>query len=245
MRFRIIGPGRAGGAFATALTSVGWDLDASYGRDDDPGLSATGVDLLLVCVPDRSISTVASEILPGEAALVHVAGSQTLDVLASHDRVGSVHPLMALPDAERGSQLLLDRCHFAVEGDSITKSIVDALGGIAFNVSGDDRTRYHATAAVASNHLVALTAQVKRLSESVGVPAEAFWPLMMASLANVVNSDPRSALTGPVARADWDTVRSHLDALDPTDSALYLAMATEAARLAGQELPSDLSQDLT
>ena len=47
-------------------------------------------------------------------------------------------------------------------------------------------------------------------------------------------------ITGPIARGDWDTIRGHLAALAPDDRAAYLALAAEAARLAGTALPNDL-----
>jgi len=216
MRFRIIGPGRAGGAFTKALTGVGWQLDRTLSRGDDPANAAEGVDLVLLCVPDGAVATVAGVIAPGDAAVVHVAGSLGLDVLSGHSRAGSVHPLMTMPDADRGA---------------------------AFEVRDAERMRYHATAAVASNHLVALTAQVARLATSAGVPPAAYWPLMIASMANVAETDPATALTGPAARADWDTVRGHrssLRQLSESDEALYMVLAAEAAALAGHQLPKDL-----
>ncbi|MEM7324561.1 MAG: DUF2520 domain-containing protein [Actinomycetota bacterium] len=249
MRFRIIGPGRAGGAFARALTQVGWELDRSYGRHRDVSAAAAGVPILLICVPDRAVASVAAAVSPGDAVVLHVAGSLGLDVLAEHERIGSVHPLMTMPDAERGAARLLDSCHFAVAGDPVATAIVEALGGLAFTVEDEQRTLYHATAAVASNHLVALTAQVARLATAAGVPAEAFWPLMAASLTNVAETDPATALTGPAARADWETVRRHRTALatlapaaaPAEDLVLYETLAAAAARLAGHEPPEDLS----
>ena len=45
------------------------------------------------------------------------------------------------------------------------------------------------------------------------------------------------ALTGPVSRGDWDTVRRHLTALPEQERSAYVAMADQAARLAGRVLP--------
>lgn len=256
MRFRIIGPGRAGGAFARALTEVGWELDRSYGRHGDVSTAAAGIGVLLICVPDQAVRTVAAAVAPGDAVVIHVAGSLGLDVLAGHHRIGSIHPLMTLPDAERGSVRLLENCHFAVAGDPMTTTIAEALGGRAFTVEDNQRALYHAAAAVASNHLIALMAQVERLAAAAAVPAEAYWPLMRASLENAAEATPGSALTGPAARADWDTLSRHRAALvaignehtasdndEPAaaEVSLYLALATEAARLAGHELPEDLT----
>ncbi len=268
MRFRIIGPGRAGGAFARALTKAGWEFDRSYGRHGDLLSAAAGIDVLMICVPDRAVRSVASAVAPGDAAVVHVAGSLGLDVLAGHKRIGSVHPLMTMPDADRGAARLLDNCHFAVAGDAVTTKIAEALGGKPFTVNDEQRALYHATAAVASNHTVALMAQVERLAAAAGVPAEAYWPLMSASMVNAAETGAGAALTGPAARADWDTLRSHRRALtqvsqqertakdeaakdegpegETTDSeatddvSLYLALAAAAAHLAGHELPEDL-----
>ena len=243
MRFRIVGPGRAGGAFGSALSSVGWSLDRTYRRNDDASDAATGVDVVLLCVPDRSIPEVAQAIKPGTAAIVHVAGSQTLDVLHPHERRGSIHPLMTLPDAAHGAERLLDHCPFAIAGDSITEQIAEALEGWTFRVPEDQRMLYHAAAAIASNHLVALTSQVQRLGELAGVPKAGFGPLMQASLANALENDTKTALTGPVSRGDWETVRGHLNAMedaDQRDPSLYLSLATEAAAIADRDLPEDL-----
>lgn len=243
MRFRIIGPGRAGGAFARALTSVGWELDRSYGRHGDVSTAASGVPVLMICVPDRAVESVAAAVQPGEAVVVHVSGSLGLDVLDGHDRTGSVHPLMTMPDAELGAERLLDDCYFAVAGDPMATTIAEALSGRPFIVDDQNRDLYHAAAAVASNHLVALAGQVERLAEAAGIPPEAYWPLMTASMANVANVGPVAALTGPVARADWDTVRRHraaLAAISADDASTYLTLVAEAARLAGNEPPEDL-----
>ncbi len=243
MRFRIIGPGRAGGAFARALTSVGWELDRSYGRHGDLTTAADGVPVLMICVPDRAVESVAAAVRPGDAAVVHVAGSLGLDALGDHERVGSVHPLMTMPDAELGAQRLLDGCYFAVAGDPIATTIAAALDGHPFTVDDEQRSLYHAAAAVASNHLVALAGQVERLAKEAGVPPEAYWPLMAATMQNVASAGPAAALTGPAARADWDTVRGHrsaLEAISSDDVSVYMALVAETARLAGNEPPEDL-----
>ncbi len=243
LRFRVIGPGRAGRSLALALETVGWTLDRLIGRADDPTSAATGTDLLVLAVPDRSIAEVAASVAPGDAVVVHLAGSRPLTDLRPHVRVGSLHPLVSLPDPDIGAARLLDRCDFAIDGDPIVERIVAALGGVGFVVGDDRRARYHATAAIASNHLVALAAQVERLAESVGVPAAAYWRLMDTTLDNVGERGARAALTGPAARGDWATIQAHLRALPPDERALYGALSRAAATLAGLEWPPDLVED--
>jgi predicted short-subunit dehydrogenase-like oxidoreductase (DUF2520 family) len=221
----IVGLGRAGGSFRTALTEVGWTVVTDAGR---------AVDLILLTVPDGAIADVAASIPPTDAVVAHVSGACDLDVLAPHPRIGSIHPLMSLPDPETGSRRLLDHCTFAVDGVPLMAEIVADLGGRAIEVPGPKRALYHATATIAANHLTALCAQVESLAAEVGVPVDAYWTLMSTTLDNIATVGPAAALTGPAARGDWDTISAHLAAL-PTDDdrALYLALCDRAARLAG------------
>ena len=231
----ILGAGRAGGSFHAALTVVGWKSELVPGRSATR-LHLADVDLVLLAVPDAAIAEVAAAVPLTDAVVAHVSGACDLDVLAPHERVGSIHPLMSLPDSETGSRRLLDRCTFAVDGDSLMAELAAALGGVPIEVPGPQRALYHATATIASNHLTALCAQVESLAAEVGVPVDAYWALMSTTLDNVADIGPAAALTGPAARGDWDTIRTHLVALpDDDDRHLYLALCRRAARLAGEE----------
>ncbi len=232
---RIVGPGRAGTSFALALAEVGWEVDQMLGSDDDPSDAAVGVDLVLVCTPDASVSSVAGRIEPSMHAVVaHVAGSLGLDALAGHERRASVHPLVALPGGEVGARRLRSGRWFAVAGHPLAREVVAALGGRAFEVADADRIRYHAAAAVASNHLVALLGQVERMAAAIAVPFDAYLDLVRATVDNVEELGARAALTGPAARGDDATIARHLDAIDPSERAAYEALVAEARRLAGR-----------
>lgn len=211
------------------------------GRDAPARAVATAardVDLLVIATPDATIATVASQIEPvASTAVAHLSGSHTLEVLAPHERRASIHPLVSLPDAESGARLLRG-AWFAIAGDAIASSVVADLGGRALEVDDADRAGYHAAAVVASNHLVALLGQVERLAASAGVPLAAYLDLVRGTVDSVERLGVEDALTGPVARGDWDTVASHLAAIDPSERGAYLALAEAAARLAKRALPS-------
>ncbi len=197
------------------------------------------VDLVLLTVPDDAIAEVAGRIEVGTAVLVHVSGAKTLATLEPHRRRASVHPLLSMPDPILGAERLLGGGVFAVAGDEIAATIVETLGGRAIGVPDDRRAVYHGAAAVASNHLVALCAQVERLADQAGVPHEAYWELMAGSLDNVRAMGAAAALTGPAARGDRATVTAHVEAINPDERALYLVLADAAADLAGQPRPSE------
>jgi predicted short-subunit dehydrogenase-like oxidoreductase (DUF2520 family) len=243
-RVRVVGPGRAGRSLAGALAAVGWEVVGLLGRHDDPSDAAVGTDLVVVATPDAAIADVAARIVPRPRAVVaHLAGSLGLDVLGTHhERVAAVHPLVALPEADVGAARLAAGAWFAIAGDPLAQRLVDDLGGRWFEVADADRAAYHAAAAVASNHLVALFGQVERIAGGIGVPAEAYVDLARTSLDNVATLGAAAALTGPVERGDWATVARHLAALDPSEHEAYRALAAAARRLVdGTGLPPDLA----
>ena len=244
-RLRVIGPGRAGRSLASALARAGWQVVGLLGRDDDVRAAGEGADLVLITTPDASIASVAAAIDPlDEPVIAHAAGSLGLDVLAGHRRVAALHPLVALPDPERGAERLFGSW-FAVAGDPIVQRAAADLGGRWFEVADADRAAYHAAAVVASNHLVALMGQVHRIAGGIGVPGEAYLHLAAGALQNVAEVGPAAALTGPVARGDWDTVARHLAAIDPSERAAYLAMAAAARRLVDDDgLPGWLGAEV-
>lgn len=232
---RVIGAGRAGRSFAKAIDDLdGWDVLDMRGRGVPIEDAAADVDLVLIATPDGAIDDVAGAIDPGRAVVAHVAGSLGLDVLAPHEKRAALHPLMSLPDAEIGAERLKGGW-FAVAGDSIVTDLVAALGGRTFEIADDDRALYHASAAVASNHLVALLGHAERLGAAAGVPAEALLALALGSAENATAIGPAAALTGPAARGDETTLAAHLDAIGrraPRELAAYEAMLVEARRLA-------------
>ncbi len=235
---RVIGAGRAGRSFAKAIDDlVDWDVIDMRGRGVAIDDAAADVDLVLIATPDTVVADVAAAIRPGRAVVAHVAGSLGLDVLAPHDRRAALHPLMSLPDAEIGAERLTGGW-FAVAGDPLVADLATALGGRTFEIADDDRALYHAAAAVASNHLVALLGHAQRLGASVGVPADALMALALGRAENAVALGPAAALTGPAARGDEATLVAHRDAIGrraPRELAVYEAMLAEARRLAAME----------
>ena len=225
---RVIGPGRAGLSLARGLEKAGWRVLDVLGRDDDVRRAAVGADLLVVATPDAAISSVAAAVEAVDRCVVaHLAGALGLDVLAPHARRASIHPLRSLPTTSSD----LSGAWFAVAGDALAAEVVADLDGRLVEVDDAARTAYHAAAVMASNHLVALLGAVERVAASAGVPLDAFLDLVRGSVDNVAVLGPEGALTGPVARGDWDTVARHVAALPAEERATYEAMTEAAKRL--------------
>jgi predicted short-subunit dehydrogenase-like oxidoreductase (DUF2520 family) len=228
LSLRVVGPGRAGSALMRALSDAGWRVAAPLRRGDDLSGAAADVDLAVLATPDGVVAEVAAAVAPVPGTVVaHLSGSLGLDVLGHHPRRASLHPLVSIPSGETS----LAGAWFAVAGDPLAAAVVDALGGRRVEVRDEDRVRYHAAAAIAANHLVALLGQVERVAATAGVPLEAYLDLVRGTVENVAALGPAAALTGPVRRGDDATVERHLAALDPSERPAYRALADAARRL--------------
>jgi predicted short-subunit dehydrogenase-like oxidoreductase (DUF2520 family) len=261
--FALVGAGRAGTAVALALGRAGWSARAVAGRAPDtvstrragcllgaePVAAADagrGCELVVVAPPDAEIANVAADVAPSlepGALVVHLSGARGLDGFGAVTRdrpdvsFGVLHPLQSLPSPELGAARLAGSwC--AVDGPDAVGALAVSLGMRPFRVAPERRAVYHASACVASNHVVALLGQVERLATEAGVPFDAFLPLVRATLDNTAELGPAAALTGPVARGDVATVAAHLDALPADERAAYAAGAAAAARLAGRDDPA-------
>jgi predicted short-subunit dehydrogenase-like oxidoreductase (DUF2520 family) len=236
--YRVVGvAGRSVDAHSTLSAAAICNAHARFVSD-----IGIGAQLVVIATPDHAIAQTASAIaatLEPNALVMHLAGSQTLDVFdalkeARGDvRVGSLHPLQTLPSASEGLDRLAGS-YAAIEGDPEVERIARLIGLIPLHVDPQQRTRYHAAAVIASNHVVALLGQVERLAQDAGIPFSAFRALVEASVENAFELGPAQALTGPIARGDLKTVEAHLRALDPGERDAYRSLAREAARLVDQ-----------
>ena len=183
-----------------------------------------GAELVLICVPDASISGVAGTLRPGPW-VAHVSGATPLSALAPHELRFSVHPLQTFTRSRGPEQL--DGAWAAVTAESLEAReralwLATTLGLRPFELDDAERVLYHAGAAFASGYLVTLHRVASDLVESAGAPAEALLPLMLRTIENGFE------LTGPIARGDWETVERHRDAIRrsrPEYERLYDALA--------------------
>ena len=257
LRVGVVGAGRVGTALAVALGRAGHEVaavsavsDASVRRIEQrlPGVAirhppevVAAADLVLMTVPD--------DVLPGlvvglaatgasvEGRLIaHASGRHGLAVLDPVVRAGALplalHPVMTFTgrpdDIDR-----LAGISFGVTAPEPLRPVAEALvvemGGEPVFIAEEQRDLYHAALASGANYLVTLVVQACDLLRDAGVaqPARMLAPLLSAALDNALRLGD-TALTGPVARGDADTVASHVAALRadaPEALPAYLALA--------------------
>ncbi|HXF01391.1 MAG TPA: DUF2520 domain-containing protein [Arthrobacter sp.] len=238
----VIGAGKVGAVLGAALRGVGHAVVGVSAVSEDsreraenllPGVPVLQIpeiveraELVLLAVPDDALPELVEGLAaagvwqPGQL-VVHTSGRFGTGVLAPARAKGAIplaiHPAMTFTGMSLDLARLTD-CSFGVTAEAtvlpIAQALVVEMGGEPVVIAEQDRTLYHAALAHASNHLVTIAAQSAQLLAEAGVeqPERVLSALMRASLENALASG-ESALTGPVARGDAGTVRSHHEAL--------------------------------
>lgn len=238
----IVGPGRVGGALASAARSA--SIDARLAGRDDALAACRDAEAALLTVPDAAIADVAATVakaVPPLRFVGHTSGATGLDALAACARAGastfSLHPLQTIPSAEAdvtGAPCAVSGTDEAAE--ALARRLAEALGMRPFAIPEEHRAAYHAAASIASNFLIALEESAADLLARTGVEdaRELLAPLVLRTAANWAE-DGADALTGPIARGDEATVARHREAIDrlaPELAELYDALAKRTRAIA-------------
>jgi predicted short-subunit dehydrogenase-like oxidoreductase (DUF2520 family) len=216
-----------------------------------PDEVVAGADLALLAVPDDVLPglvrglAAAGSFRPGQI-VVHTSGAHGIAVLAPASEHGvlplALHPVMTFTGRVEDVARLAGASAgvTAAAGDeaawSVGEALVVEMTADPVRVPESVRPLYHAALAHGANHLVTLVRDCVDTLERAGIsPAERLVaPLLSAALDNALRHGDR-ALTGPVARGDVGTVRTHLHeltAVDPDLAATYRALATRTAHRA-------------
>jgi predicted short-subunit dehydrogenase-like oxidoreductase (DUF2520 family) len=213
-------------------------------------------DILFLTVPDDAIGPLCLEISHAGGwrqgqGVVHCSGALPSDILQPARDAGalvaSFHPLQAFASLHAALEHIPGST-FALEGDAALvaqlDTLVDALGGTAIHLKAEEKTIYHAAAAIASNYTVTLAALASDLLVRQGIAPDAntalhyLLPLLKGTVDNLGEVGLPDALTGPLARGDAGTVARHLQALDscsPELGSLYRHLARLTLPLAQEK----------
>jgi predicted short-subunit dehydrogenase-like oxidoreductase (DUF2520 family) len=273
----IIGAGRVGRALGRRLGELGWKIGVVVTRSEASSRRAVrflgagkpyggltrnllASRVILIATPDDAISDIARDLarMGGEElrgkVVLHTSGAQDSRVLTPLKdygaAVGSMHPLQTFSGV---SVPELEGKVFAVEGNAVAvkvaRQIARALGGSPVHISGGKKTLYHAAAALASGHVLALVESATQLLISLGMKRSeamrALLPLTRQVLDNFQRVGPRAAWTGPLQRGDLKVVEAHLHALHDSREEVaqaYEALNCLAARVLAQDSAATLAE---
>jgi predicted short-subunit dehydrogenase-like oxidoreductase (DUF2520 family) len=258
-----------GGAIALALSRAGYTITAAWSRSRsgrqrahrlldvpvlEPADTAAAGDVVFLSVPDDAISEMTDAVAPAlhkGQFVIHTSGGTPVSALEplrdAGARIGCLHPLQTIADAEHGADALQGAA-VAVTSDDAERlalmRLARAWGGRPFVLADEAKRIYHAAAVFASNYVVTSIWAATTLMQSLGIrnAGELLAPLVRNSVENVIARGGAKAITGPVVRGDVELVKRHVAALrdaDPTDHAItdaYRALARLTASLAGGDV---------
>jgi predicted short-subunit dehydrogenase-like oxidoreductase (DUF2520 family) len=254
----VLGGGAVGGVLLPALRTIGVRVVAAWTRSPKTPQWRGGplprglreAELIILSVTDASVGPLCAQLVaerllgPGQI-VAHLAGALDLTplapALAAGAKVGSMHPLRAVPPGSRADAL--SGAAAGIEGSDdevrgMLHALAQALHMLPLAAAGS-RALYHAAAVLAGGAQVALFSEAVRAFQSATGASEpearaALLPLTKGAIETLSSQDPAQAITGPVTRGDVATVSGHLKALDSHDARtaqIYRQLSQAASEL--------------
>jgi len=262
----IFGAGKLGKALGKYFKLKNLEVVGIYGRNSKMGQQITelvGVqffdqledlvlesDILFLTVVDQAIENLWHEMVKFDIAgkiIIHCSGAKSSQVFGGVSALGafgySLHPVMTL-SAASDAYLALEGAHFTLEGAAekltVVKDLITTLGNQVHVIESDQKALYHCAAVFASNFMIAVAEMSIQLLTRCGMDEAGqtlLFPLMEASIKNMMNEGATQALTGPIERGDLVTVEKHLAVLGDDEKQLYALLSRILIEIAEEKNP--------
>lgn len=268
MRIGIIGAGKVGTTLGKYLSIHGVDVTGFYSRTQESADEAATFaetetysslfklveenDVIFITTPDGVISQVWEELLQQDISnrmICHFSGSLSSHVFSGREEAGafgiSMHPMYAFSDKFHSYEQF-HTAYLTLEGDpeavAVMKPMWEELGHHVLTLKAQDKIKYHAAAAMASNEMLGLMQASLDVLSECGFSEEdsmaLLTPLVQGNIASMLENGCVNALTGPVERGDTQTVRKHLQALEGSEAGrIYQSLGSTMVKLAKRRNP--------
>jgi predicted short-subunit dehydrogenase-like oxidoreductase (DUF2520 family) len=214
---------------------------------------ASRANVVILCVRDSQLDETVDEVAVAArdgriargsvilhtSAIAEPAGLTALS--AAGFPSGTFHPLVPFSDPDISADMLR-KGWIGIDGDvaarNASRRLAGHLGARVLEIPPGRKPAYHAAAVISSNFPVVLASVASHLLHDVGIPDassyQAVESLMSGALANMKQTLPDDALTGPIMRGDAETVAKHLRALQghATASDVYRVLSAAAVEIA-------------
>lgn len=262
-RVFIIGPGHVGRGLFRAFRASGVEVVGLHGKRPSAVATSSGeiprtasqANVVLVCVRDPQLDDAIQEVAAAakdgrvsrDTVILHTSAiAEPAGLLALSSAGfpgGTFHPLVPFSDPDVSAELLR-KAWIGIDGENAAKNasrrLAGHLGARTLEIPPGRKPAYHAAAVISSNFPVVLASVAGHLLHDIGIPDasayQAVDSLMSGAIANIKQSMPDDALTGPVVRGDAETVGKHLRALEGMEPAreIYRALSNAAVEIARQ-----------
>lgn len=211
-------------------------------------------DIVYITTPDteigptwnRIVSQIGTSGLLEGKIVAHASGSLSSSEFEEADELGayavSSHPLFAIASKTETAKEL-HKALIVVEGakeklDEVSRMFSEA-GNDVQTIPTEQKTRYHAAAVLASNHVVALYHIALKQLVECGFENEtaqaALNPLFLGNASHITEEGPIQSLTGPAERHDLKTINRHLETLQGRARMVYELLNQEALEIAQEK----------
>ena len=268
MRIGIIGAGKVGTTLGRYLSMHGKDVGGFYSRtresaDEAATFVGTGTyatqheliqdnDIIFITTPDGVIAHVWEALLKENLdhhIICHFSGSLSSHVFSGREEAGalgiSMHPMYAFSDKFHSYEQF-HTAYLTLEGDpeavTVMKPMWEELGHHVLTLKAQDKIKYHAAAAMASNEMLGLMQASLDVLSECGFSEEdsmaLLTPLVQGNIASMLEKGCVNALTGPVERGDAQTIEKHLQALEGSEAGkIYQSLGCTMVELAKRRNP--------
>lgn len=191
--------------------------------------------------------------------IFHCSGLLTskilLDCKHKFALTASAHPLFSFANPEKAISTF-QQVPCAIEGEKeaklVLKNAFKILNAKPFIIREQDKTLYHVGSTMASNNLVGLIETSINIFQKIGLShtdaLSLIAPLLKQTTDNIISLGTSKALTGPISRADINTVKLHLQALeqlDPKLSIIYKQLGKQLIELTRKSKSPDIIDNLS
>ncbi|MCI5893239.1 MAG: DUF2520 domain-containing protein [Clostridiales bacterium] len=190
-------------------------------------------NIVFITTNDDSIKAVCTElccldkeVLNGKV-FCHTSGSLSSEILKPLQAFGcktaSLHMLLAVSDKFK-SYSDFEKAFFTLEGNGSNKilEVIQVCGNECRVIESQYKAKYHAAAVFVSNFVVALShigcTLLTECGFSYNDAVSALSPLIELNVQNIISQGPQNALTGPIERGDFETVKKHLGCFSDTET---------------------------
>lgn len=265
MRIGFVGAGKVGFTLGKYMTERDVHVSGYYSRNKESAKLAAeftntlyfdtieelleSSDALFLTVPDGTIEQIWNSLKQYSLKskfICHCSGAMSTAVFSNIDQTGafgySIHPLVAINDKMQ-SYRDISQTYFTIEGSKehidYWCTFFEGLGNPVRVIDKQDKVLYHSAAVFASNFVVGLYDVAVDILTQCGFDKEsaskAIAPLFLNNCKNVAEHGSVDALTGPIERADENTINKHLDALDGNNKEIYKSLSNVLIRIAEEK----------
>ncbi len=232
MKFSMIGTGNIAWFLSQKFIKAGHQCTHVFGRDlakaklladtvdSDPTDRIKDIkdqdDVVIIAIADNAIAEVAAKLTPGNAVLVHTAGSVSLDVLEDATNRGVIWPIYSFVKNSQPTHRNIPTA-FEVNNPSskgIIRNLVHAFTDVSFEADMSKRQWLHLGAVIGNNFVNHLMAIDEMICKEQNVDFALLLPILQQTMERLHDSKPLELQTGPAMRGDDSTINRHLELLD-------------------------------